>query len=110
MIRKILWVTIALSAATNVYLALLLLNGGFELDDARSVAEQLLKRREVVLEILKRDWVGRPVASVDKLAADLKRKGVVVGVEGKEREIGDFLFEIKDGIVIDVRDLDSQSR
>lgn len=104
---RILTILLIVSVAANLYLGFLLLDAGIVLDNARSVADQLWDRREVALHIMRRDWIGRSADEVDDLAQELKREGVIVGVEGNVREIGEFLFYIDDGVVVDVQDFES---
>lgn len=104
---KLLGLALLLSLAGNVYLLVLLVDAGVVLDNARSEADLLWERRQLALEIIRRQWVGRPAAELDDLARDLAGGGVLVGREGDVREIGDFLFEVEEGVVTGVRDLDS---
>ena len=105
--KRVLALLLAASLAANVYLAFLLLDAAVALDDAHSVANQLFERRELALQILRRDWIGRSVGEVEALAEELRKQGVITGVDGSLREVGDFLFVIEDGAVVDVQDLDS---
>jgi hypothetical protein len=102
-----LWVGLAASVAGNIGLTLLLVNAGVLVDAAQSQADILWERRQLALDIIQRDWLGRPANELDALASALAADGVMVGVEGKTREIGDFLFLVEDGVVTAVRDLDS---
>jgi hypothetical protein len=105
--KKLLGLGLALSLVGNVYLILRLVDAGIVLDNATSEVDLLWKRRQVALEIISRGWVGRPVGELDEVAGDLNDDGVLVGHDGDAREIGDFIFEVENGLVTDVRDLDS---
>lgn len=105
--RKVLWIVLAVSLIVNLVFSALLLDAGIMLDNARSQVDLLWERREQALEIMRRDWLGRSADEVDSLARDLEAQGIPIGTEGDTREIGDFLFEIKDGLVTHIRDLDS---
>lgn len=105
--RKFLWLGLVLSLVGNVYLIMLLVDAGIVLDNAKSEVDLLWNRRELALEIIRLEWVGRPTSELDKLAGELKGDGVLVGLDGDSREIGDFIFDVEDGVVTDVRDLDS---
>lgn len=104
---RILAILLVASLAGNLYLGFLLLNAGVVLDNAQSVADQLWDRRKVALFIMRKDWIGRSATKVDDLARELEREGVVIGLERDLREIGDFVFYIEEGVVVDVRDIDS---
>lgn len=104
---RTLVVLLLLSLAGNLYLGFLVLDAGIALNDSQSVVDQLWDRRQLALEIMRRDWIGRPASEVDALARELEAGGSIVGREGETREIGDFQFYVEDGIVVDVQDLDS---
>lgn len=106
LVRTGIGLVIGLLLAGNLYLAFLLIDAGVSLDGAKSEVDVLWKRRQEALAILNRDWVGRPASELDALAEDVESQGFLVSRDGETREIGDFLFEVEDGVVKEVRDLD----
>lgn len=102
-----LWLGLAVSLIGNAWLFLLLVDAGILIDNAQSTTENLWERRQLAIEIMKRDWLGRPVSALEDLARDLKADGVIVKTRGQTHEIGSFLFDVEGGVVIDVRDFDS---
>lgn len=101
--------SLALSLGANLYLFLLLLDAGIQLDNARSVVDILWERRQLALELINREWVGRSVNELEELASELEEDGILVGHDKDGREIGDFMFSVEGGIVTEVRDLDSSA-
>ena len=61
--RKFLWLGLVLSLVGNVYLIMLLVDAGIVLDNAKSEVDLLWNRRELALEIIRHEWVGRPLRS-----------------------------------------------
>lgn len=106
--KSILVVLLVLSLAGILYLGFLLLDAGIIVDNAQTVAEDLWDRRQLALDIMRRDWVGRPASEVDALAEELGKEGVITGTEGELREVGSFLFYVEDGVVVDIEDRDSR--
>jgi hypothetical protein len=100
-------VSLLLSLGANLYLLLLLLDAGIQLDNVRSEVDRLSERRQLALDLLNRHWVGRTVDEVDGLAKELSEDGVLIGREGELREIGEFVFYVESGTVTEVRDFDS---
>ena len=101
------WILLAISFASNVYLMLLLVDAGVILDNTQTKFDQLWNRRKEALTIINHAWVGRSATDLEELANELKDHGIKVSLDGDAREIGDFLFEVEDGVVTEVRDLDS---
>ncbi len=100
------WIFFCLALLAVIYLFVLLLNGGDALDDARSEVARLRERSDLALTIVRKDWIGREVASVNNLSNEFKRHGVIVGVEDGTFKIGDFLFETQRGLVTEVHYID----
>lgn len=107
MIRMLPWFLFGLSLLAALYLCVLLMNAGVALDDARSQVARLQERNELVLSIARKDWIGKEVVRVAVLANELERQGVIVKkTKDGSFEIGDLIFEIKDGVVTQVRYFD----
>lgn len=104
---KLLVAALLLSLAANVLLCGLLLDAGLTLDGAEVQAEVLRNRRREALLIIGHGWIGRRAIALDELARALEGKGVLVGRDGGTREIGDYFFDVEEGIVTGVRDLSS---
>jgi len=100
------WVLFALALVATLYSFVLLLNGGAALTDARSEVRRLRERSDLALSIIRRDWLGREAASVTGLSRELEQKGTIVGTEDGSFEVGDLIFEVKDGLVANVRYID----
>lgn len=100
------WIFIFLALIAVIYLLVLLLNGGAALDDARSEVAHFRERSDLALSIVRKDWIGRGAASVNNLSNELKRQGVIVGVEDGTFKIGDFIFETQRGLVTKVHYID----
>lgn len=100
-------VALALSLLANVYLAVLLLSAGVSVDHAQSSSVHLWNRRAEALQILNREWAGRPLDEVLALATEMEEAGMMVKRHEETIEIGDFDFEIAEGVVKAVRDVDS---
>jgi len=89
------------------YLFVLLLNAGSELDDARSQTTYLSERNALMLTVARKAWIGRDTDSVEALATELEREGVVVRrIENGSFELGDVVIEVKDGAVTQLRYFD----
>jgi hypothetical protein len=107
MMKALPWVLFALALVGAVVAFGLLLNAGSALDSARSQATHLRARGEVALTIIRKQWIGRDAAEVVELVAEMDQQGVIAkrGTDGSF-EIGDFVFETKDGVVTHVRYFD----
>lgn len=105
--RMLPWSLLVLSLVGNVYLAILLLDAGIVLDNARSEVDVLWERRQVALKIINRCWAGRHVDELNELAGRLERQGVLVDPDRDGLEVGDFIFYVEGGLVTRVRDMSS---
>ena len=106
MIKALPWIFFGLALVAALYLFVLLLNGGGALDDARSEVARLRKRSDLALAIVRKNWIGRDAASVNKLSKEFEQQGVIVGVENGVIEIGDFIFEVQGDLVTEVHYID----
>ncbi|WP_035217160.1 hypothetical protein [Desulfobulbus elongatus] len=106
MIRALPWIFFGLALLVVLYLSVLLLNGGAALNDARSEVERLRERSNIALSIVRKDWIGKDATSVNELSREFGRQGVIVGVEDGVFEIGDFIFETRDGLIMEVHYID----
>ena len=107
MIKTLPWIFFGIALLGAIYLFVLLLNAGMELDNARSQTTYLRERSDLALTIVRKEWVGKDTASVIELSKELERQGVVVGPESSSAfGIGDFIFETKGGVVTEVRYID----
>lgn len=107
MIRVVPWLLFGLSLFAGIYLFFLLLDAGVALDDARSQVARLRERNELMLSVARKDWIGRPAASVSDLGSEFMRPGLITKkTEDGALEIGDLVFEIKNGVVTHIRYLD----
>jgi len=96
------WALFCVTLLAAVYMFILLLNSGGSLGDARSQVDHLNKRSELILSIIRDDWVGKDEASVITLSSKLEHQGIIVGKENNLYEIGELIFVINDGVVMDV--------
>lgn len=106
MMTKLPWILFGLVLAGVIYACFLLLNAGAALDDARSEATRQRERSNLALAIIRKEWLGKEVARVTALSKELEEQGVIVGTENGAIEIGDLIFEVKRGVVTDVRYID----
>ncbi|HPN80205.1 hypothetical protein [Dokdonella sp.] len=107
MIRAIPWTLFAASILAALFLFVLLLNAGVALDDSKLEVLRLRERSELVLRITRKDWIGKEATSVADLAHEIGRQGVITKrTKDGSFEIGDLIFEIKDGVVTQVRYFD----
>jgi hypothetical protein len=107
--KRLVWLALLFSVAGNAYLFYLLVDAGVSLDDARSEVDVLWNRRKETLKILQHDWVGKSVDELSDLEREAEAAGIPLGTEGENREVGDFIFYVERGTVVDVRDLDSEN-
>ncbi len=108
MIKRMLpWLLFVLSLFGNLYLFVLLLNSGAWIDDMGSEVERQRERSNLALSIIRKEWVGKEAASVATLSDEIGRQGVIAKkAPDGSFEIGDLIFEIKDGVVTQVRYFD----
>ena len=106
MIKVLPWIFFGLALLVAIYLFALLLDAGVALDNSRSQTSYLRERSELALTIIRKEWIGKDAKHVAELSKKLKQQGVVVGTEGNDYKIGDFIFETSDGVVSGVRYLD----
>jgi len=104
--KKMPWIFSGLSLIAIFYLIVLLLNVGSASDDAWSEVKRLRERSNLALSIVRSDWLGKNKANVLNLSRDRKRQGVIVGVEGNNFKIGDFIFETNGDAVTNVKYID----
>jgi hypothetical protein len=101
------WLLVCLSFLGNLYLFVLLLDAGALIDGARSSVERLRERSDLALFIVRQEWVGKEVAGVRALSDEIGRQGVIVkNLPDGSFEVGDLIFETKEGIVTQVRYFD----
>ena len=101
------WLLLAVSLVGNLYLLILLLDAGVSLDGARSQVERLRERSDLALFVVRKEWIGKELASVVALSEEIGRQGVIVKrTPDGSFEIGDVIFEIRDGTVTQVRYFD----
>lgn len=62
--KLIPWILFALSVTAALYLFVLLLNAGSALDDRTSSVARLRERGDLALAVIRRDWVGKDMASL----------------------------------------------
>lgn len=106
MTRIFPWLLLGLASATAGFSTLLLINAGAALDDSRSQTDYLRERSELTLSIIRIDWVGRDERSLMELARTMEKRAAVIGREENAIRIGDLLFEINSGAVVEVRFFD----
>jgi hypothetical protein len=104
--NKLPWILFGLALLGVIYAFVLLLNAGSALDSARSEAARQRERSGLALSIIRKEWVGKDAEGVVTLSREFEKQGVVVGTEDGSLEIGDLIFEIKQGSVTDVRYID----
>lgn len=100
------WVLFGGALVACLLLALKLLDAGLILDNARTQSDLYRARTDLALRLIQKEWIGRPTASVNELAEELRRSGTNVGRDGATVEIGDLRFETDGGKVTAVRFLD----
>src|SRR5687768_5665413 len=104
--RWVSWGVAALLVVVASYFGLLLLDAGVSLDNARSEVNRLRERSGFALELIRREWLGKSVATVESLSEEFRRKGVIVSVQAGTITIDDVIFDIEAGKVRSVRYID----
>jgi len=104
--NKLPWILFGLALLGAIYACILLLNAGSALDSARSEAARQRERSDLALSIIRKEWIGKDAEGVATLSREFEKQGVIVGTEDGSLEIGDLIFEIKQGSVTDVRYID----
>jgi hypothetical protein len=102
---------IAESAATHSEPRLLALpvDACSSFENARPEVDVLWNCKQETLKILQHDWVGTSVNELSKLEGGVAAVGIPLVTEGENWEVGDFIFYVERGTVVDVRDLDSEN-
>jgi hypothetical protein len=106
MTTKLPWILSGLALLAAIYSFVLLLNAGAALDDARSEVARMRERSDLALSVLRKDWIGKDIASVTNLSKDLERQGAIVKDRAGSFEIGQLVFHTKDGVVTEIRYID----
>lgn len=107
MIKALPWILFGLALVAALYAFALVLNAGGSLDDSRTETARLRERNNIALSIVRKEWVGKDAASVVDLSKELQRKGIMVKrTRDGAFEIGDLIFETKDGVVTQVHYFD----
>lgn len=102
--KKILpWILFSLTLVLSLYFFTLLLNAGSAIADARRSEEWHRENSELVLKLLRKDWIGRSKSQVINLSNEFKEQGEIVKLRGDTFVIGGVIFETKDGVVSVVR-------
>jgi len=96
------WVLFLLALIAAIFSTVHLFDAAVELDSARSEASRQRARNTLTLKVIRHDWVGSRVSAVEELSRKLQQEGVIVGTEDEVIEVGDLLFESKQGTVTDV--------
>lgn len=81
MIKALPWTFFSIALLGAIYLFALLLDAGMELDNARSQTTYLQERSNLALTIVRKEWIGKDMASVVELSKELGRQGVIVDSE-----------------------------
>ena len=100
------WTLFGVALVACALLLFKLLDAGVVLDNARSQADRYRNRADLSLRLIRKEWIGRTSASVGELSKELQQSGTTVGTEGSSFEVGDLVFETKEGKVTAVRYLD----
>ncbi len=100
------WILCGIALVAAIYSFALLLNAGASIDDARSEVARMRERSDLALSVLRKDWIGKDVASVTNLSKDLARQGQVVKGRAGSLEIGQLVFHTKNGVVDEIRYID----
>lgn len=100
------WIISIVTTAGFGWALFLLLDSGIALDDARSEVARQRERSNQLISIICSDWVGRPSQEVELLSKLMSDQGVLVGKDDEDVEIGDVIFELKQGTVTNVRYID----
>lgn len=105
--KKILWFAFSISLAANVFLLAKWLDAGVVVDHLRSEASRQRARSELSLVLVSRAWVGRSSGDLTVLSSDINREaGAGMSFEGDAVELGDLVFEVKSGVITEVRYID----
>jgi hypothetical protein len=84
-----------------------LLDAGALIDGAKYRVERLRERSDLALFVIRKEWVGEEAAGVAALSHESGRQGMIAKkAPDGSFEIGDLIFEIKDGVVTQVRYFD----
>lgn len=106
MIKAVPWVFFSLTLLAAIYLFVLLLDAGVALDNARSQTTYMRERSDLALTIVRKEWIGKGSKHLADLSKELEQQGVIVGSEGNDYKIGDFIFETNNGVVSGVHYID----
>ena len=106
MIKSLPWILSGLILMAVIYLFFLLLNSGTALDDSRSQTAYLRERSDLALSIIRKDWIGKGEKNVAELSEELERKGIIVGDDGNNFKVGDLIFKMQKGSVVEVHYID----
>lgn len=91
------WLICVVSLGVAGWMALLLLDGGFALTDARSQVDYLEERSELALSFVRAQWIGRTRAELQPFTEAAQQRGVIVKDRPDVVEVGDMSFHIVDG-------------
>lgn len=100
------WVFSLAFLIAALYFFILLINAGISMDGAQSRADRLQERSKTSLYMLKKKWVGEPRSAVLTASKKLEIEGEIVKDYPEVIEVGDIIFDVKDGKVSDVRYMD----
>ena len=64
------------------------------------------QRSELALLVIRREWIGRPADTLMRLAKEIEQKGTTVVARDGMFEMGDLVFELRAGVVANVRYID----
>jgi hypothetical protein len=92
----------ALALCLSAFLGYGMLDRAAAADDAYSEVDHLGQRAALALEVLNRDWIGRPAADLEELARRMDGDGALVKQHDDVVEIDDLVFRTRDGRVVRV--------
>jgi hypothetical protein len=105
--RKILVAALVISLVANIYLLAKFFDAGIMVDNSRSEAKRQRERSEVSLALVNRAWIGKRSDEIADVSKELGDKfGLILGTEGDAIEVGDLVFETKDGVITEVHYID----
>ena len=96
------WLLCAVLLGLSSSLALVLLNGGSALTDARTQVDYLEERSELALSFVRDQWVGRTRAELLQYAEASRKRGVIVKDQPDAVEVGDMTFHVANDLITDV--------
>jgi hypothetical protein len=101
-VKYIPWLICVVLLGLSGSFALMLLNGGSALTDARTQVDYLEERSVLALSFVRDHWVGRTRTELLQYVEAARKRGIIVKNQPDAVEVGDMTFHVTNDVITDI--------